>query len=246
MSVKRDRASLEREMRTYDWYHRIDLGDGLVTPGRDYDFMWQPTLEFMSACSFRGKRVLDIGCWDGMFSFFAERQGAAQVVGTDVESHPTQRFARKALRSKVKFKKASVYRLPRVFGKESFDVVIFNSVLYHLMMPLLALLSINAVLKRGGTLLVESAYYNAGAEQPLIFVSFGEDEIYRGDVSSCTFPTPNAYRHMPGMSLFSVQRLLCYHEGNPAGRLLIEATKTASAEERPYDFYEYVFDVLDL
>ena len=240
-----DRSSIERGMRSFDWYHRIDLGDGLVTPGRDYEFMWQPTREFMAACAFRGKRVLDVGCWDGMFSFFAERQGAALVVGTDIELPPTQRFAKKALHSKVKFKKASVYRLARVFGAEAFDVVIFNGVLYHLMMPLLALLAINRVLKRGGTLLIESAYYEAGVDQPFIFVSFEDDQLYDGDVSSCTFPTTKAYRHLLGMTRFSVQRLVCYAKGNPAGRLLIEATKTADVDDLPHDFYENKFDVVD-
>jgi tRNA (mo5U34)-methyltransferase len=64
------------------WFHSIDLGH-TVTAGQKplelLDQEWRqmrlPTLE--------GKSVLDIGCWDGYFSFRAEREGAARVVGLD-------------------------------------------------------------------------------------------------------------------------------------------------------------------
>jgi tRNA (mo5U34)-methyltransferase len=60
------------------WYHAIDLGDGVVTPGRpgwDLDSLGAPALE--------DKTVLDIGAWDGYYSFEAERRGASRVVALD-------------------------------------------------------------------------------------------------------------------------------------------------------------------
>src|SRR4051812_14133987 len=60
------------------WYHAIDLGHGVVTPGtRGWDF------ESLQVPSLEGKTVLDIGAWDGYFSFEAERGGAARVVALD-------------------------------------------------------------------------------------------------------------------------------------------------------------------
>jgi predicted nicotinamide N-methyase len=32
---------------------------------------------------FAGKTVLDIGCWDGQWSFLAENRGAARLLATD-------------------------------------------------------------------------------------------------------------------------------------------------------------------
>ncbi|MBT7362842.1 MAG: hypothetical protein HN813_12755, partial [Rhodospirillaceae bacterium] len=61
------------------WYHRIELTDGVVTPG------WAP----IDAASYRipddltGKRVLDIGAWDGYWSFEALKRGAEQVIAID-------------------------------------------------------------------------------------------------------------------------------------------------------------------
>jgi tRNA (mo5U34)-methyltransferase len=68
---------------TIRWFHSIDLGGGVVTAGiksletltREADALNLPDLT--------GKTVLDIGAWDGSFSFEAERRGAARVVALD-------------------------------------------------------------------------------------------------------------------------------------------------------------------
>jgi tRNA (mo5U34)-methyltransferase len=64
------------------WYHSIDFGDettlGQKSPellDREWDELQIPPLH--------GKSVLDIGAWDGYFSFRAEREGAKRVVALD-------------------------------------------------------------------------------------------------------------------------------------------------------------------
>ena len=49
--------------------HTIDLGQGLITPGRDFDDIWAVCRASMDKIDFRGKRVLDIGACDGLWSF---------------------------------------------------------------------------------------------------------------------------------------------------------------------------------
>ena len=61
------------------WYHSIDLGQGVVTPG---DSKSVP-LTSKELPDFAGRSVLDIGAWDGYYSFFAERHGASRVVALD-------------------------------------------------------------------------------------------------------------------------------------------------------------------
>jgi tRNA (mo5U34)-methyltransferase len=58
------------------WWHSIDLGDGIVTPGRKGAEQLAGELATMQLPDLRGKTVLDIGAWDGYFSFTAERLGA--------------------------------------------------------------------------------------------------------------------------------------------------------------------------
>jgi tRNA (mo5U34)-methyltransferase len=124
------------------WFHSIHLGDGTVTNG------YQPfdVLRDEAATIFRhgvaGKSVLDIGAWDGFFSFEAERRGAAKVLATDhfCWSGPgwgTKQgfdYAHKRLKSSVLSLDVDVFDLdPRILGQ--FDIVLFLGVLYHLKDP---------------------------------------------------------------------------------------------------------------
>jgi tRNA (mo5U34)-methyltransferase len=66
-----------------EWFHSIELAPGLVTPGRKSFDQFQRELRAMQLPDLRGKSVLDIGAYDGAFSFACERLGAARVVALD-------------------------------------------------------------------------------------------------------------------------------------------------------------------
>jgi tRNA (mo5U34)-methyltransferase len=124
------------------WFHRIDLGDGVVTPGVDDSPSKLEWLGFPE--SLAGKSVLDIGSYDGFFAFEAERRGASRVVASDEYcwSFPTGMgdgngfdIAHWALHSSVAKKVISVEHIsPETVG--TFDVVFFLGVLYHAPDPL--------------------------------------------------------------------------------------------------------------
>jgi len=92
-----------------------------------------------------GKTVLDVGAWDGFFSFESERRRAERVLATDSfcwsgEGGTKAGFelARKVLNSKVEDVEMDVLDLsPENIG--TFDIVLFLGVLYHMRRPLLAL-----------------------------------------------------------------------------------------------------------
>ena len=65
------------------WWHSIDLGDGSVTPGRKSAAWLQRELAALQLPDLHGKSVLDIGAWDGYYSFAAERLGARRVLALD-------------------------------------------------------------------------------------------------------------------------------------------------------------------
>jgi tRNA (mo5U34)-methyltransferase len=240
--VQRD---LQAEIRRHQWYHRIDLGNGIVTPGRDYEnVLWKPTRAFMKEVDFQGKRVLDIGCWDGMFSFYAEGLGAAEVIATDIVPRPTLELAASILRSGVRFQQGSAYHLHRMFPANSFDIVIFNGVLYHLMAPMVALVAINWILKPNGTLLLESAYYTEDNEKPVIYVAQGADLLHENDPSSCTFPSVRGFRNMFELAAFSVRREHCYYPKRPTGRVLFEVRKREKTVSESLDIYEHGYNLL--
>jgi len=67
----------------YYWYHTIDLGGGLVTPG-DYDYRAAlPSFKF--ADNMTGLSVLDVGSATGFFAFEFERRGA-EVTSVEIPS----------------------------------------------------------------------------------------------------------------------------------------------------------------
>ena len=65
------------------WFHSIDLGDGLITPGQKSHPQLLEELDNMQLPQLSGKTVLDIGAWDGFFSFEAEKMGARRVLSLD-------------------------------------------------------------------------------------------------------------------------------------------------------------------
>lgn len=71
-----------RKMQSYQWYHTIELGHGLVTPG-PYDH--RPLLHHHGLPGdLTGKTVLDIGPAQGFFAFEFEKRGAARVVAVEL------------------------------------------------------------------------------------------------------------------------------------------------------------------
>ena len=69
------------EMNKIKWYHRISI-NGVMTPGANYEL--QNSLNILPLPQdLAGKSVLDIGCWDGYYSFECEKRNASRVVAND-------------------------------------------------------------------------------------------------------------------------------------------------------------------
>src|SRR5579862_2781770 len=126
------------KLQQLGWYHSLELPDGKVIPGLlTLEQLKTRISRYPIPQDLRGKRVLDIGAWDGWFSFEMERRGASVVA---VDAVPSGNFlrARELLGSKVEYLVADVYDLrPSDLGV--FDIVLFLGVLYHLKHPMLAL-----------------------------------------------------------------------------------------------------------
>jgi tRNA (mo5U34)-methyltransferase len=126
------------ELARLGWYHSMELPDGRVIPGfHSLATLRRRIAQFPLPADLRGARALDIGAWDGWFTFELERRGARV---TAVDSTPMERFriARDLLASQAEYRIDDVCRLsPAEIGY--FDIVLFLGVLYHLKHPMLAL-----------------------------------------------------------------------------------------------------------
>jgi tRNA (mo5U34)-methyltransferase len=73
----------EKVQKVPFWWHSIELKEGVVTPGHKTQEILKNEVHSMRLPDLSGKSVLDIGAWDGFFSFEAERRGAASVTAVD-------------------------------------------------------------------------------------------------------------------------------------------------------------------
>ncbi|MDQ6879980.1 MAG: methyltransferase domain-containing protein [Candidatus Dormibacteraeota bacterium] len=159
-----------------DWYHSIDLGHGVTTPG--FVDHREQIAAYRMPDSLTGMRCLDVATWDGFWAFEMERRGASEVVALDLarladSDIPTLfhdyalsvgagkelgrgfNTASEILGSKVRREICSVYDLtPERFGK--FDFIFLSDLLLHLRDPQLALQRVFSVCK--GSVLVADVY----------------------------------------------------------------------------------------
>ncbi|MEO5669709.1 MAG: class I SAM-dependent methyltransferase [Ramlibacter sp.] len=228
-------------MKSLDWYHNIDLGNGQETPGLRWDDLWTPIKQEMHRVDFKGKRSLDIGTWDGFWGFEAESLGASSVLATDINSQrsftgqgpATFEFAKRMRGSKVEYKEVSVYDLDTL-QQQQFDVVTYFGVMYHLRYPQLALARIRNVMKEGGLLLMETAIM-LDTEDTLIQTD--HQKIYPTDASTWNAYSGPALVSLLKESYFEVERyevIVRQDEGRKIGRGFALARATSGVNYHHY------------
>ncbi|MCF7974520.1 MAG: DUF1698 domain-containing protein [Phycisphaerae bacterium] len=162
-----NKEDLEKKVKESPyWYHKIELPHGITTPG------WAPLRQeaYRIPEDLKGKRVLDIGAWDGYWTFEALKRGAKEVVAiddfsdylgslTEGQRHAWETFdlcksAFDYSDEQCKRFDMSVYDInANQLGE--FDIVFFFGTIYHLRYPLLALDKISAICSQ--EIYVESA-----------------------------------------------------------------------------------------
>ncbi|MBN8831253.1 MAG: DUF1698 domain-containing protein [Sphingomonadales bacterium] len=124
------------------WFHSFQFEDGATIKGlRDIEIL-KAEADAIFSPEISGKTVLDIGAWDGYFSFEAERRGAARVLATDHFCWSGEGWGTKAgfdfvhdrLGSHVETRDVDVGDLPKA-DLGQFDLVLFLGVFYHLKDP---------------------------------------------------------------------------------------------------------------
>ncbi len=132
-------ATLQSRIAALPWHHSIDLGGGIVTPGgKSLAICNAEAGLIFDRINLKGCTVLDVGAWNGVFSFEAKRRGAGRVLATDSYcwSHPyirgreTFEIARSVLGIDVDAREIDAAELsPDTVGE--FDFVLYLGVFYH-------------------------------------------------------------------------------------------------------------------
>jgi tRNA (mo5U34)-methyltransferase len=192
-SVEELRAWVQR----IPWYHQIDLGHGIITPGAQPSEWMLGKLRMPEDLT--GMSVLDIGTWNGFYAFAAERRGARRVLAVDsfvwnLEGfHAKEGFdlARWALNSRVEDFEVEVLDLsPETVGVH--DLVLFLGVLYHMRHPLLALEKVASV--TGRQLILETHVDMLCHDRPVM--AFYPERELNNDPTNWFGPNPPAVEAM--------------------------------------------------
>lgn len=235
------------------WYHKIELPGGIVTPG------WAPIdpRPYGVPDDLSGLRVLDVGAWDGYWSFEALKRGAREVVAIDDFSDflsnlekdersgwDTFDLCREAFgydSARCRREEMSVYDVAEArMGR--FDVVFCFGVLYHLRHPLLALDRLAAVCDQA--IFIESAIlddyspYRGGVGHGYpdgqMVMEFYPDRQYGNNETNYWVPTLHCLGHMvrsTGFDKVDGAKLVQKPDAPPYCRGFVAGRRTALEEE---------------
>lgn len=219
-----DAAEIKEKIDSFPfWYHKIELPHGIVTPGRipaDID-------SYRIPADLTGKRVLDVGAWDGFWTFEALKRGASQAVAIDDFSDYLGKLPKE---SRIPWQTFDICRdilgfsdlqCPRydmsVYEVSEqqlglFDVVFFFGTIYHLRHPLLALDRLATVCREA--IYIESAILDDfspylgglghGYTDSQMVMEFYPSSQYGDNDTNWWVPTLTCLRHMVRSSGFSI------------------------------------------
>jgi tRNA (mo5U34)-methyltransferase len=228
---------LKQAVAGINWWHRIDLGQGVVTPGHDDSPAKLGAIRMPA--DLHGKSVLDLGASDGFFSFEAERRGAARVVAADPYyknwpggwgGHGTRAgfdFAREVLASRAEMRDLDCMDLSPETAGGTFDLVLFLGVLYHLKHPLLGLEHVASV--TAGQLILETHADFMEMSEPLM--AYYPDRELNNDPTNWWGPNPAAVEAMLRTVGFRRVETVHRYEDQPrrrsrqTGRVVVHAWK---------------------
>lgn len=227
-----DRSKLAEAVRHQYWHHSIDLGQGIFTPGvKSPDVHRVECAAFFDPVDVAGRTVIDIGAWNGAYSFEAKRRGAGRVLATDhfVWNDPEIRgrasfdLARSALGLEIEAMDIDIPDLtPERVG--TFDVVLFLGVFYHLFDPIAGLERAARLARE--VLIVESHADALSIDRPAMIMYPGAE--LNGDSTNWWGPNPAcmvALLRQLGFAKVDAAWSI-RHAGTPYGRAVYHAWRT--------------------
>lgn len=178
---------------SFFWWHKIKLSDDYTTPGICGHTAEDAIHRFGLPEDMSGLSVLDVGAWDGLFSFEAEKRGARTVRALDVyqrvkgqnllqfhKANAPFKLAKNILNSKVDFSYSSLENWEET---PLYDYIFHFGIMYHIQDPLNHVSLLMDMIAINGTILLETAISNFSGAPILEYKPNFED-----DPTNCYYP----------------------------------------------------------
>ncbi|MGI8715361.1 MAG: class I SAM-dependent methyltransferase [Solirubrobacteraceae bacterium] len=174
------------------WFHTFALAPEIYTPGiaRDHGYR----IDVLGRDLFEGASVLDVGAFDGFYSFLAEARGARRVTAVDNEQYIDWMRARFGVEvaggagfraiaglisSQVAYRRMDAMDVGAL--GERFDVVLCFGILHRVTDPIALLSALASVLEPGGQVVLETYGSRLNAQIPALEVHDPGDVYARDD-----------------------------------------------------------------
>jgi tRNA (mo5U34)-methyltransferase len=222
-----EHAALQERIDQIQWYHEIDFPNGLKARSKAdgteaHRKLWNWMRSELDKIDFAGKTVLDIGCWDGYWSFYAEQRGASRVLATDDDTQNWAgsaglKLAKKLIRSSIETRTdVSIYEATKL--KERFDIILCMGVYYHLVDPFLGFAQVRHCARERSVVVFEGDFAPDGFVQP-------EQAAYLDLTGGlhCFVPTVTCLRQTLEANYFRISTQSIYHgePTHPWNRILV-------------------------
>lgn len=179
------KEELVEQLKQYHFYQTIDLGDGVFTPGQPLAAKQKQVLAHIGAMDLTHKRVIELGCANGLLALAAERQGASEVIAVDHVKQSIdgmRNLTLPHLGSRIDAVHENLLNVTRdTFGQ--FDVVIFAGILYHLRYPFLALRNLRDLVKDNGVVILETGIFDDFNSRAALYTPSLKDTPFARSVS---------------------------------------------------------------
>jgi tRNA (mo5U34)-methyltransferase len=209
-----------RRHEDIEWFHSIELGDGIVTHGVKslIDLEGEFASLQLDRPQLDGRTVLDVGTADGWNALRCEKLGAS-VTAVDAIHREGLRYVRGRLTPRFRFVQMDISG-PSFLELGQFDVVLYLGVIYHTPYSYEQLVRVSGRCK--DTLLLESAYLNLPGSEHEPTLTFNFDGHITRDLSSPVFPSVTWIRQSLSRIGFRQVELL---QGGEArfGRVVVRA-----------------------
>lgn len=220
------------------WWHSFELPDGTRIEGvNSLEAQKSRLAQFPIPADLTGKRALDIGAWDGWFTFELERRGA-EVLAIDRWDNPRFREMHAALGSRAEYRSMNVYDLdPAKLGR--FDIVLFLGVLYHLKHPLLALERVCSVTNDFAAIesfALTDRFLPGMHPEEHSLLHFFEREEFGGQFDNWFAPTPRCLVEMCRTAGFARAELMAVHDYGAAVSCFRRWPETPAGNLAPHLF----------
>lgn len=193
------------DYKNINFWHKVKLNDEQYTPGM-VDIASLRGNYLFDEVSFQDKSVLDIGCWDGYFSFEAERKGASEVFSLDNTKFrwggmDGYNFLHQHFKSKAIFVEGDVRNLETSLKDKKFDIVLCYGVLYHISDPLIALRNLFKITNE--YLIIEGLFYES-EERKLDLIECGK---FGNDMSNIYSMSTGYIKYISNLYGFKIEKI---------------------------------------